>query len=281
LAVLSLWVLGEQSRSTGPFVLLASSADELDAPPIELQIDANVVTVATNEHATSAASVPTQPVAAAIALSTPGGDARSSARGTFDEVRELGRNAARYGPTAEFFGAVAYGDRFVFVLDVSGSMGEGSRLLRAGKELLRSLESLGEDQAFHIVLFSDGARAMLDVSPGEASLTAATEANKQQARAWLATVRPDGWSDPRDALQLALELKPSAIFLLSDGEFKTGPPLRKLGSTAQRLARRRNTSATPIHTIAYEDPINKRTLRGIAQGSGGTYRYIPPPCHGP
>jgi Mg-chelatase subunit ChlD len=48
-----------------------------------------------------------------------------------------------------FFGTQAEGDNLVYVLDVSGSMGEegGRRLKRAMSELLRSIEQLTEDQS--------------------------------------------------------------------------------------------------------------------------------------
>jgi len=184
--------------------------------------------------------------------------------------------AISQGPGVRFFGSYARGSRFAFVLDASGSMNDGARFRRASAELLNSLDALGEDQQFHVLLFQNQGYAMLGQKPAQLQMLPATEENKEQLRYWLSAVQPQTWSDPREALQMALSLQPDAVFLLSDGEFKTGGRrVKKLGATTLRQVRHWNEANIPIHTIAYEDPINRRVLRALARASGGSYQYVP------
>lgn len=133
----------------------------------------------------------------------------------------------RSGPQAEYFGTIADGDRFVYVLDVSDSMNRrsggtsrpSSRFEGASAELLRSIGQLTEDQWFYVILFSHQTRRMFDDNSVVPQMVPATPDNKARLRRWLASVKAGGGTDPRQALRLALELKPSAVFLLSDGEF--------------------------------------------------------------
>lgn len=210
-----------------------------------------------------------------ISLAQGIGEKTGSASGSlYDNVGDL--TGKQVGPAVRFFGSEAYGRRFVFILDASGSMNQGARFKRAAEELLDTLDGLSEEQEFFVVLFQGQAFPMLRQSPETARMLPATEENKQQLEYWLAGVHPISWSDPREAIRLALKLKPSAIFLLSDGEFKSGPRTKRLGGATLRLTGHLNESRVPIHTIAYEDAVNRRVLRAMARTSGGSYQYVPP-----
>ena len=191
-------------------------------------------------------------------------------------LKEMASTPARYGPVAKFFGSVAYGQRFVYILDASGSMSEGQRYARAFAELVRSIDSLGGDHEFYVILFQDQAIPMFDQDPAQAKLLPATEENKARLKQWLAGASPDSWSDPRGALDLAISLEPSAIFLLSDGKFLTqaGSGEQMLGYVTLQQVRKQNKTKIPIHTIACEDAANARILRIMARASGGTYKYV-------
>lgn len=114
----------------------------------------------------------------------------------------------------------------------------------------------------------------------------ATAENKRRLRDWLMSVQPDGGTDPRDALQLALRVHASAVFLLSDGEFNLPAPqtkkkpkgsLRKgdrtVGETVERHARQR----TPVHTVAFESPGASHAMQELAEQTGGEFRFISAP----
>ena len=84
-------------------------------------------------------------------------------------------------------------------------------------------------------------------------------------------------TDPRMGVWQALKLKPSAIFLLSDGEFNGrqyniegipgNPPV-------ERIIDRYLKNSIPIHTIALEDIVNRRRLRNIATLTAGSHQFI-------
>src|SRR3954462_5706706 len=75
------------------------------------------------------------------------------------------------------FGIVAKGSKFVYVFDRSGSM-EGAPLAVAKKQLLESLQPLGETQQFEILFFNHRV-SIFDGSSGPKRATFATDRNKQ------------------------------------------------------------------------------------------------------
>jgi len=201
----------------------------------------------------------------------------------------------------KFFGAEAYGNRFVFVLDVSASMAarNGQRLERATRELIGSINQLNAEQDFSVILYSNQALPMF-VKNNEAVMRQATPTNKQAAINWLRyQVRPNGGTMPARALQIAGSLKPDAVFFLSDGEFQYGhdPTLNSpLNSFFQNFGQARRAMPPPgdamldpksvlsqyppeivVHTIAFESVGSGPLMQLIAKQKGGQYRFIPAP----
>jgi len=191
------------------------------------------------------------------------------------------------GPKAEYFGTVAYGDRFVYVLDMSGSMNECSgkntnRFERAVAELTSSVGRLRDDQWFYVILFSDKTRRMHDETLPIPQMVQATPENKLALRKWLSMIQPSGDTDPRDALCLAFKMRPSAIFLLSDGEFnghKHGHKCSVLRGNPKvdEVIAQNNTAGSPIHSFAYEVRDARERMNSLARQTGGVYRFIPAP----
>lgn len=193
------------------------------------------------------------------------------------------------GPGASFFGTVAYGDQFVFVVDTSTSMSRGqgasashgSRFVRAIAELRASIARLSGGQAFYVILFNGQTRRMLDDEAIFPQMLPATPENKQKLFDWLTTVQLGEWTDPREALRLGLSMRPSALFLLSDGEFngeqqRLNAGLLNGNPSVFSVIDRHNIARTPIHTIAYEDKSSCKAMEQISQSTGGKYQFIPP-----
>lgn len=157
---------------------------------------------------------------------------------------------------ASFFGIHARGSFFVYVVDCSGSMVLDDRLARAKDELRRSIRQLVEPQRFQVVFYNDRAIPMPGGLPRSASLL-----SKGQLLEWLRLIGPDGETDPRPALGLALAMRPDAIFLLSDGEFPEG--------TVEDVARL-NTRKLPIHCVDLSGETGAQ-LERIARDSGGQF----------
>jgi hypothetical protein len=160
-----------------------------------------------------------------------------------------------------FFGIRAQGQFFVYVVDCSGSMIDEGRLVRAKQELRRSVLSLREPQRFAVICYNDQAWPLPGELPRPADL-----ASKDQLRRWLRLIEPDGETDPRGAMALALGLRPDAVFLLSDGEFPPG--------TVAAIAQK-NPRKIPIHCIDLAGGGASVTLQRIARDSGGRYASRP------
>lgn len=160
-----------------------------------------------------------------------------------------------------FFGIRAKGQLFIYVVDCSGSMLEEDRLIRAKRELRRSVLSLQHPQRFKVVFYNDQVVPMPGDLPRSADL-----ASKSQMVQWLRLIEPDGETDPRGAMSLALSLRPDAVFLLSDGEFPEG--------TVEAIACK-NGRKIPIHCVDLSSGAGGDQLQQIARDSGGQYRWRP------
>lgn len=157
-----------------------------------------------------------------------------------------------------FFDLKARGKFFVFVIDCSGSMGDG-RLARAKAELRRTIASLRFPQQFLVIFYNDEARVMPGGVPKSFDASAMARLN-----AWMSTVEAFGGTEPRAAMRMALGLHPDAVFLLSDGEFSRGTVELVLGHNSLK-------SPIPIHCVNLGGAEGSWSLRRIAERSGGRY----------
>lgn len=199
----------------------------------------------------------------------PLGDGGGGSRGT-GEGNGIG-NGVGDGTGAAFFGLAAQGKKFVFVVDASSSMrrpshGPERTLFNKVKlEIFESIRQMTEQQQFYIVFFNDRFLAM-----PATSLVAATKESQNRYLQWMSQVSSGGQTDPEGAIQLALQLQPDVVYLLSDGEFKYG--------LVKRIAAM-NRSGVSIHTVCFggtED--NNVSLRQIAEQNSGTYHFVPLPA---
>lgn len=193
---------------------------------------------------------------------------------------EANRNQnAGGGARGSFFGIDAVGHEFVYILDMSGSM-EGRRFLRASSELIRSVGELDDTQNFYVLLFNGNATQMFDGDSVRPQPIAATKENKERLSAWLAKKHAGGSTDPRSSLRTAIKMDPSAIFILSDGEFDEQKQGRKRkqpnvlgGNTDTFSIVEMAKDKMPIHAIAFEDPRSCKNMQKIADMTGGEYHF--------
>lgn len=160
-----------------------------------------------------------------------------------------------------FFGVRAEGQVFIYVVDCSGSMADQGRMARAKAELRRSIARMGFPQRFLVIFYNDEPIPM----PGHAPKSADGPA-KDNFLAWLQHVQPEGETDPRAAMSMALNLRPDAIFLLSDGEFP--------GGTVEAIAGM-NKRKIPINCIDMAGGEGAEQLKRIAEGAKGRYALRP------
>ncbi len=167
------------------------------------------------------------------------------------------------------FGIEATGNKFVYLFDRSGSM-EGPRLAAAKKQLLESLQSLGETQQFDIIFFNHRLQAF-NSSGSSHRVTLGTERNKKLAADFIAAVKADGGTDRMLALKHALALQPDVVFFLSDADRPMSAG--ELDMVAE-LNERVGAKICAIEFGRGDPPAGKSSLETLAKASGGEYVYI-------
>ena len=170
---------------------------------------------------------------------------------------------------ASFFGIGAGGDKFVFILDSSRSM-EGKRWSYAVMELIRSIKDLGPDQKYFVICFDFNSHPIFDLAPPHNEYITASSRMLVKVRSWLRAHKLGYETRPSSALQIAIDMKPDAIFLLSDGEIRDDSRARLM--TINRDADQK--PLIPIHTVHLFSQDGKEALEKIAEENGGTFREV-------
>ena len=179
---------------------------------------------------------------------------------------------------ATFYGAAASGNCFCYVIDGSGSMRNGP-WDAAKHELLKSLATLKENQRFYIIFFNRELSAIPlpgEQTPAPAALYA-THDNLTHTRRWLDTLHIDAGAPPNDALSLAIDKEPDAIYLLTDGVTTVDVPkfLRDKNRISDLIAGEQ--VRVPIHTIAFYSLAGQALLKQVAAENQGQFIYVPAP----
>jgi len=163
-----------------------------------------------------------------------------------------------------FFGIVAKGRKFVYVVDCSGSM-TGLPFTRAKQEVMRSISSLSEDQAYSIILFATESYPMY--SPSIINhMEKPTPDALQKTENWLDSFSIKGGTAPQGALLKALQMGPDAIFFLTDGGFE---------AHVAAVITQANTNNVSINTICFISRTGEPILKQIAKANQGDYRFVP------
>jgi hypothetical protein len=167
---------------------------------------------------------------------------------------------------ASFFGKRSRGNRFVFLIDNSGTMKDG-RLETAFLEILNSVGQMKPNQLFHVVFYSDQAYPMFHPN-GIDALVPATRENKQKLEAWLTTVEMCTGGELNDAVDLATRLEPAAVYILSDGDI--------VESRIRRLMEKAPERPFSIHTLGMtvRNQADAANLAAIANAHRGTYTPV-------
>lgn len=178
--------------------------------------------------------------------------------------------AAVVGPGQTAFMNIAdTGRSFVYVIDVSGSMGEDNRLELARSQLKASLRLLQPTQEFQVIFYSESPMRMKLRGQARRPMYYATAANLLLANREIDVQQPQQGTQHRPALMEALSLKPDVVYFLTDGR---EPPLYPADLNDIRHV----TGRTTIHVIEFSPPgLSERSeswLQRLARQSGGEYR---------
>jgi hypothetical protein len=156
-----------------------------------------------------------------------------------------------------FFGLRPVGRRVVFVLDCSRSMNHPhdteakTRFKRMKVELIKSIQGMGPESEFYLIFFNDFAIPM----PSR-GLVQAAEQPKLKYLYWMNELKADGNTEPREALQLALQLQPDILYFLTDGSFTYRVQQDLLSLRSGR---------TEIHTFAFDSPFTDNMRRAYSR----------------
>jgi hypothetical protein len=192
-----------------------------------------------------------------------------------------GMMASSNGTTgAQFFGVKASGNKFVFIVDSSNSMKNG-KFDAAKEELTYAIRRLSKDQFFYVIFFDQDAARMTfapNTEPEPFSVPATNE-NIGKFEKWMATVQNELRTDPYDAVKFAMDMRPDAIYILSDGKFTDRGKTEKY-LKVENIIDDPITGRMPIvvvHTVAFWQNDGEETMKAIADNYKGTYRFVPPP----
>jgi len=166
--------------------------------------------------------------------------------------------------TASFFGIEARGNRFAYIVDVSGSMDREGRMAGMQAELSDSISAMPDHVGFFVVFFNDSAFPLGD----RRKWTDANGSGKRWARESIATLSPLGATNPLPAFEMVYDIRPrpDAIYFMTDGEFNE--------SIADIIIRRNKERPLPIHCITFVSREGETVMRRIARETGGTYTHI-------
>ncbi len=208
-------------------------------------------------------------VAVTVAAAAPGGLA-SSMPASGQAPKPPAAVKSPGGIRTGIFGLEAKGNRFVYVFDRSASMGEpdGQPLAAAKRELIRSIDELGDVQQFYVIFYNDRLH-VFSPAGNRGRLVFGTEENRRAARRFVGAVRADGGTRHAEALAAAFRLAPDVVFLLTDADAKDDLTDAEL----ERLSRLGSGSRCMVVQFGDESQRSPR-LAELSARCGGAYRIL-------
>lgn len=178
------------------------------------------------------------------------------------------------GEPPRFFGLQAAGQRIVYVCDRSASMAEpdGLPLAAAKRELLASIERLGDARQFHLIFYND--RQSMFEPPGQRGRPLfPDESVLRQVRRFVEAASAAGGTRHEPAIRTALRLSPDVIFLLTDAEAAHDLSADEFAGLAERIGKAR------LMVVQFGGGTDRMSpnLARLARVSGGEYRVLEPP----
>ena len=169
------------------------------------------------------------------------------------------------GGGASFFGIASTGNRFCYIVDISGSMRSGNRIGSALQELSKSIKGLPDFAKFYVLFY----HSTVVEPPSQRGWNRARRSVVRKIVTEFQSINPLGGTNPILAFEQAMQLKPlpEVIYFLTDGD-SLGFQLNDLIS----LMPKKKTIV--INTIAFGNNSTQQLLRDIASTTGGKYNFI-------
>ncbi len=155
---------------------------------------------------------------------------------------------------------------YVFILDISGSMGNDGKLMLSRQSLGAFIEELGEADRFELMTFNVQPQTLF----GE--LVAAEKPQITSASDFLASQKARGGTELRHAIRTAYKYgdpdRRLNVVILSDGMTEQGSRSELL-----RLINEKPANAT-VFTIGVGNEVNRPLLSQLAEDAGGLAAFI-------
>jgi von Willebrand factor type A domain len=156
--------------------------------------------------------------------------------------------------------------RIVFLLNAGESMAPKMGKLRA--ELDRAIEGFHPNVRFDIIFMQPGGPAYVD-----SEMMHATPENKRRAKHFVDNAEAGGETNPYPAIEMAMALDPTQVYLLTDSDFADD---RRVRDEIRQLDPEHKIR---FQTIAFVGPADDdtdfiRLLKQIASESGGTFKTV-------
>jgi Ca-activated chloride channel family protein len=155
---------------------------------------------------------------------------------------------------------------YVFLLDVSGSMGDDAKLATAKESAGAFVRALGPDDRFELVTFS------VQPNPLFRALQPATDENAARAEAFLGTQAARGGTVLKPAMTLVYQYaspdRPLNVVVLSDGMTEQAERTELL-----RLIQQRPRNAR-VFCIGVGNDVNRPLMEQLAEDSGGLAAFV-------
>lgn len=164
----------------------------------------------------------------------------------------------------------------VFVLDTSGSMAEGRKLVQAKKALAFCLRNLNEGDRFEVVRFST------ETEPLFGKLVAPSEANVERAESFVAGLKPIGGTAIEDALLAGLEPlkaqgqkdRPYNVVFLTDGKPTVGST--NDDEIVTKATRAMGERTVRVFSVGIGTDVNTHLLDRLSEATRAASRYVLP-----
>lgn len=269
------------------------AAAPVEPPPVTPEVkpseNAPVLSAPSLSALTSTATNSTFKMAAASAPAAVGRSMDAMTEKMGDAMKGLPSSSpgAKGGTMMKFFGVQAKATSVVFVVDISGSMVMGKKSVKSyevlEKEVIQVIRGMAPLDLFGIVAFSRDAESY------KPQLVRASTDEKDRAIQWLKRMSPEIFVDPKAkeekkamhkgtradlGLAKAFELKPAAIFFVSDGEPTGAQPAEILKQV--KAAQGDGESRTAVHAIAFLADSGQKFMESLAKENGGTFREVNP-----
>ncbi len=171
------------------------------------------------------------------------------------------------GGGTSFFGVAGRGRRFMYIVDVSGSMNSENRFVILRRNLKSSISGLPEHASFFVSAYNNKAIPM----NARQTWKRASKSEKLSFNAWINNIDPDHGTNPLPSFEFALDKikpRPDIIYFMTDGENIQGlsEAISELNNRGRKVK---------IHCIAFGNSGSEEMMRRIARDSGGKYRFVP------